>query len=50
MKIFTCMLLVLCFLFASCDINTHKSTEEIKDSVNLDTIKSKDTKYRTKCQ
>lgn len=44
MKIFTCMLLVLCVLFASCDINTHKSTEEIKDSVNLDTIKSKDTK------
>lgn len=29
MKIFTCVLLVLSVLFASCDTNTYKTTDEI---------------------
>ena len=44
MKIFTCMLLVLSVLLASCDTNTQKATKEIKDSVKLETIKSEDIK------
>ena len=44
MKIFTCMLLVLSVLFASCGTNTQKANEEIKDSVKSDTVKSEDIK------
>ena len=31
MKNFTCMLLVFSVLFASCDTNTQKANEEIKE-------------------
>ena len=43
MKIFTCMLLILSVLFASCDTNnSQKATEEVKNSVKSESIKSED--------
>lgn len=43
MKIFTCVLLILSVLFASCDTNnSQKATEEVKNSVKSESIKSED--------
>ena len=47
MKIFTFMLLVLSVLFASCDTNTHKATEEAKYSSESEDIKSEVVKYES---
>ena len=45
MKTFTCMLLVLSVLFASCDTNTQKATEEAKHSSEYEVKKSKAIKH-----
>ena len=45
MKIFTCTLLVLSVLFASCDTNTQKATEEAKYSAEYEVKKSEAIKH-----